>query len=192
MLHFWQHVQLALANVSLGAAVDCRSFIGRGVDILRERDGSKASGKVKVILDLEIKPRSLSHRGAWAVIANLSSVPIWVERLTFQAEEFGDRGKLVPLDVGHTIDAGKDGGIECHQSIYDAFEQITRGCDLHVGEVELTAHIPPNGKAIKRRQAYHLTSSRYGVQDVAEAASRMRRLFERLKVRYLLSRLGRG
>ena len=169
-----------LAGVALGAAL---TYF---VNVMLQR----RQEKIKVILDLEIKRRSLSHLGAWAVIANLSKVPIWVERLTFQAEEFSDRGKLVPLDVGLTIDAGKDDRLECHESIYDAFEQITRRCDVHVGEIEVTAHLRPNGKVIKKRRAYHLTSSRYGVQDVTEAPSRIRRLLKRLRVRYLFWRLG--
>lgn len=152
----------------------------------------KRQEKLKVILDLLVKPRTLSDFGAWAIIANLSKVPIWVERLTFQAEDYIEQARAVSLDVGLTIDAGKDDRVECHESIYNAFEQLTPGLDVHVGNVEMTAHIRRNGKTIKKRRAYHLFSSRYGVKDVKDAPAKMRRWLERLKFRYRRWRVSRG
>jgi hypothetical protein len=126
--------------------------------------------KVKVILGLEVKPRTMQSLGAWAVVANLSSTPIWLQRLSFRAEELGMCGKPVTLDVGRTIDVGEEQRVECHESIYEAFKQITRGCDLHVGYVDITAKVQSNGDSAKPRRAYRLTSGRDAVHAALGAS----------------------
>ena len=148
----------------------------------------KRKEKLKIILDLEIKPRNLSSLGAWAIVANLSSGPVWLEGLSFRAEEMGMRGDEVGLDVGQTVDAGDDPRIECHESIYEAFETITPRCDLHVGYVVIVAMVRTNRTSTKRRRTYKLTSGRYGVQDVTSADT-AERLRERWKTKYFFWRL---
>ncbi len=150
----------------------------------------KRGERLKVILELRIKPTSLQHFGAWAVVANFSSTPIWLQQLIFRAEEFGRFGKPVSLAVGCTIDTGKEEPIECHESIYEAFEQIYPGHEFYNGYVDITANVRSNGQSAKQHIARRVTSHRYGVRDVKET-SRSERFRERLGTRFLFWRLGR-
>ena len=150
----------------------------------------KRKEKLKVILDLETNPRTLEHLGAWAIVANLSSAPVWLQRFTFRAQELGMCGKPITLDVRRTINVGEDQRIECHESIYEAFEQIDPRHDLYVGYVDIAAEVQSNGDSAKPRRTYKLTSGRYGVNDVKEASS-AERLWKRLKTKYLFWRLRR-
>jgi hypothetical protein len=140
----------------------------------------KRKEKLKVILDLEIKPRTQSALGAWAVVSNLSSVPIWLERLTFVAEELGTRGRPVNLDAGRTIDSGDDERIECHGKIFEAFQETGHSGEPYVGYVEITATVRSNGARARKARAYQLTSGMYGVQDVEGAPGRLKRLLGQL------------
>ena len=112
----------------------------------------KHQEKLKIILDLEIKPRTLSDFGAWVVVSNLSAVPVWLEGFTLVAEELGSRGKGLTFDAGRTIKPGEDKRIECHEQIFEAFQTTGHGGDLYVGHLEIAVRVRSNGgSATKRR-----------------------------------------
>ena len=141
----------------------------------------KRQEKLKVILDLEIKPRTLSDFGAWAVVSNLSAVPVWLEGFTLVAEELGSRGKGLTFDAGRTIKPGEDERIECHEQIFEAFQTTGHGGDLYVGHLEIAARVRSNGGSATKRRVYSLTSSRHSVQNVMNAPGRFVRLLSRIK-----------